>query len=206
VANYPVMLLFNIVLFSYFQEATGTCVKIVELRENLVRKMHFPRLVIPLSAVLTSSFNLVLNLFAVFVFLLLYGVSPDPSWLLLPLLLLALITFTASVGMILSVLYVRFRDVVPIWGLVSTIMFYGSPVLYPITQVPEDFRKWVLLNPVAAVLEQGRHWVIDPSAPSVSAAAGTQYWIFAPFAIGAVVVTFALWFFNREAPRIAEEL
>ena len=207
VKNYPVLLLFNIVLVSFFQEATGNCVKIVVIRENLVRKMHFPRLVIPLSTVLTSSFNLVLNMLAVFVFLVAFGVGPEITWLLLPILLVLLVAFTAGVGMLLSVLYVRYRDIAPIWGLLSTVLFYGSPVLYPIEKVPESFRAVVLANPLAAILQQGRHWVVDPSAPNVNVAAGHPgWWWLVPTAIALATIALGYWLFNREAPRIAEEL
>ena len=72
------VLLLNIVLFTFFQEATQNCVTAVVNRESLVRKMHFPRLVIPLATVLTAAFNLAVNLLAVFVFLLAYGISRAP--------------------------------------------------------------------------------------------------------------------------------
>ena len=89
VPNYPVLLLFNIVLFSFFQEATSVAVTSIVAQEGIVRKTQFPRLVIPLSVVLTSLFNLGLNLVVVFVFILAYGVEPVWTWLLLPLIVVA---------------------------------------------------------------------------------------------------------------------
>ena len=74
IRDYPMMLLLNIVLFTFFQEATSRSVMSVVDNEGLVRKMHFPRMVIPLSVVLTAAMNLVLSLLAVFVFLLAYGI------------------------------------------------------------------------------------------------------------------------------------
>ena len=84
VPNYPVLLLFNIVLFGFFQEATVTAVTSVVGQEGVVRKTQFPRLVIPLAVVLTALFNLGLNLIVVFVFILAYGVDPTWTWLLVP--------------------------------------------------------------------------------------------------------------------------
>ena len=84
VPNYPVLLLFNIVLFGFFQEATTTAVTSVVAQEGIVRKTQFPRLVIPLAIVLTALFNLGLNLVVVFIFILAYGVDPMWTWLLLP--------------------------------------------------------------------------------------------------------------------------
>jgi ABC-2 type transport system permease protein len=206
IRNYPVLLLFNIVLFTFFSEATIACVTCVVNRESLVRKMHFPRLVIPLATVLTAAFNLGVNLIAVFVFLLAYGVEPELTWLLLPFVLLAFVALTAGVGMLLSVLYVRYRDVAPIWSVVSTVLFYGSPVLYTIESVPESAQSWYLLNPIAALLEVGRRWVVDPSAPTLADVTGYSLAWLPPLVILLAVCVLGFWLFNREAPIVAEEL
>ena len=206
VENYPVLLLLNIVLFSFFQEATQNAVTSAVIRENLVRKMHFPRMVIPLSTVLTAAFNMTVNMAAVFVFVLAYGVEPRASWLLFPLIVLAFVTFTAGVAMLLSALYPRYRDVQPIWAVLSTILFYGSPVLYPIEQVPEDWRTLVLANPLAALLEGARVAVVDPSAPTIAEATGSELAWLLPAFVFVAVCALGFWVFNREAPRLAEEL
>ena len=75
--NYPVLLLFNIVLFGFFQEATGGGGHVDRGQEGVVRKTQFPRLVIPLAVVLTTLFNLGLNLVVVLVFILAWGVDAD---------------------------------------------------------------------------------------------------------------------------------
>jgi ABC-2 type transport system permease protein len=206
IPDYAMVLLFNIVLFTFFSEATQNCVTAVVNRESLVRKMHFPRLVIPLATVLTAAFNLAVNLLAVFVFLLAYGIAPRASWLLLPLVLLALVTLTTGVGTALAALYVRYRDVQPIWIVTSTILFYGSPVLYTIEFVPENVRDAFLVNPLAALLELGRVLVIDPSAPTLTEAAGSSFAWVPPLAVLVAVCALGFWLFNREAPRVAEEL
>ncbi|MDX6696698.1 MAG: type transport system permease protein [Solirubrobacteraceae bacterium] len=206
IPNYPVLLLFNIVLFNFFSDSTQRAVTAVVDSEGIVRKMHFPRLVIPLSTVLTGALNLFLSLFAVFVFLLAYGVSPRWTWLLLPLLILPLIAITAAVSMIVSSLYVRFRDVAPIWFVASTIMFYGSPVLYAIDTVPDASQRYLLFNPIAMLLEQGRKWVIDPSARGAIDAIGGWGWALVPIAVFAALCALGVWLFDREAPAIAERL
>jgi ABC-2 type transport system permease protein len=206
IPNYPVLLLLNIVLFSFFTDATTRAVTCVVEGEGIVRKMHFPRMVIPLSRVLTGVLNLAVSLAAVLVFLLAYGVSPMWTWLLLPLVLAPLVAITASAAMLVSALYVRFRDVGPIWAVVTTALFYGSPVLYTIEAVPEDWRTLVLCNPLAALLEQARHWLVDPDSPGVVDAIGGWGWALVPAALGVGICVLGLWVFNREAPRIAERL
>jgi ABC-2 type transport system permease protein len=207
VAHYPVLLLMNIVLFTFFIDATQASVTSVMTYENLVRKMQFPRMVIPLSTVLTASLNLGVNLIAVFVFMLASGVAPRWTWLLLPVVLLPLILLAAGVAMLLSSLYPRFRDVAQIWSVLSTLLFYGSPVLYVVDVVHDKtFERLLMCNPLGSLLEQARHWMVDPTARTAVEAIGGAKWFVIPVSL--IVGTFALglWVFNREAPRIAERL
>jgi ABC-2 type transport system permease protein len=199
VHQYPVLLLFNIVLFGFFQEATTQAVTSIVNQESVVRKTQFPRLVIPLAVVLTSVFNLGVNLVVVFAFLLAYGVDPMWTWLLLPVLLVALFTLTTSVAAILSALYPRFRDTAIIWGVSVTALFYATPVLYPLDIVSGTLRDVISLNPLTPLFELARKWVIDPAAPA------PELWL-APLVIFILLCVLAVWVFDREAPRIAEEL
>lgn len=206
VKDYPVLLLLNLVLFSFFQEASGNSVAAVLQRENLVRKMHFPRLVIPLATVVSSMLNLLLNLVAVFAFIVIYGADPQWTWLLLPLLLLPLLLITVGVAMILSSLYVRYRDVAPIWTVVSQTLFYATPIFYTVEKVPDGAREWFACNPLTAVLVQARHWIVDPAAPSAIDAVGGWPMFLIPIVLTLAIVGYGLWIFNRMAPLIAEEL
>jgi ABC-2 type transport system permease protein len=206
VPHYPVLLLFNIVLFSFFQEATGIAVTSISAQEGIVRKTQFPRLVIPLAVVLTTLFNLGLNLVVVLAFLLAFGVTPMWTWLLFPLLLVALIVLTIAVSMIVSSLYPRFRDLAIIWTVFSTVLFYASPVLYPLEKVPGTLRDVIMLNPLATLLELARKWVVDPTAPGPVALAGGWARLLPAAAIFVATCVLAVWVFKREAPRIAEEL
>ncbi len=206
VPHYSVLLLFNIVLFGFFQEATGAAVTSIVGQEGVVRKTQFPRLVIPLAVVLTSLFNLGLNLVAVLVFLLAFGVTPMWTWLGFPIILALLIGFTTAVSMIVSALFPRFRDMAIIWTVASTVLFYASPVLYPLDKVPGTLRDVLLLNPLSPLLELARRWIVDPTAPGPAAAAGGYVALLAPIAVYVVICVLAAWVFRREAPRIAEEL
>jgi ABC-2 type transport system permease protein len=206
VPHYPVLLLLNVVLFGFFQEATGTAVGSIVGQESVVRKTQFPRLVIPLAVVLTSFFNVALNLVVVFVFMLALGVTPMWTWLLFPVVLVLLIVITVAVSMIVASLYPRFRDMAIIWTVLSTVLFYGTPILYPIEAVPDTLRHVILLNPLTPVFELARLWMIDPGAPTPAEAADGLVRLLAPIALYALTCVLAVWIFNREAPRIAEEL
>lgn len=206
VPNYPVLLLFNIVLFGFFQEATLTAVNSIVSQEGVVRKTQFPRLVIPLAVVLTSLFNLGLNLIVAFMFILAWGIAPTWTWLLLPLVLGLLFLLTTAVSMIVSSLYPRFRDTAIIWTVLATVLFYATPVLYPLEIVPDTLEDFLLLNPLVPLFEAAREWVIDPSADGPISAAGGIDGLLPAIAIYVATCVLAVWIFNREAPLIAEQL
>jgi len=179
VPHYGVYLLTGIVLWTFFGEATNTAVASLVAREGLLRKIRFPRLAVPLSVCLTSSFNLAMNFIAVFVFALVNGVSPEWSWLWLIPIVLGFIVMATGVGMLLSALYVRFRDVQPIWEVLAQVLFYLSPIMYP-TSDYHRFEHLAMLNPFGLMLTQMGHAFIHPgtvraeaSAPYFSARPGT---------------------------------
>jgi ABC-2 type transport system permease protein len=208
VPYYPVLLLTGIVLYTFHADATSTAVSAVLDRENIVRKIHFPRLAIPAAVALTALFNLGLNLIAVGVFFALSGVPVRASWLEFPLLLGYLVTFSFGLSMLLSAWYVRYRDVKPIWDVLLQITFYASPVLWVIERIHIDWLKSLILhfNPLAPLLVQVRHTLVDPAAPSAAEAMGGRIQLLVPIGIVLGLFALGLYVFSREAPRIAEDL
>jgi ABC-2 type transport system permease protein len=208
VEHYPVMLLLGIVLFTFFQESSTNAVTSVVNQEGVVRKTQFPRLVIPLATVLTGAFNFCLNLVVVLVFVLAFGVEPTWTWLLFPIAVAALVVFTAATSMALSVLYVRFRDVAIIWTVVAQVLFYATPILYPVTAFENArYEHLLMINPLAVIFEQVRVWILaEPQAPTAVEAAGGALHLLPALGIYIGVCVFAVWIFRREAPRIAEDL
>jgi ABC-2 type transport system permease protein len=209
---YGAQLLGSVVLFSFFAEATQGAVRSVVERENLVRKIQFPRLVIPVSVVLLALFNLGLNLIVVLVFALASGVRPMLSWLELPLIVAMLCALSFGVAMLLSALFVRFRDLQPIWDVVSQILFYASPVIISIETVREKLlhHQFLMhlytLNPLVAVFQQFRHAMIFHGTLSAGQAMGGWLNLLEPLGLVLFILVGGFWVFNREAPHIAEDL
>jgi ABC-2 type transport system permease protein len=212
---FPVSILLGIVMFNFLSEATGGSVTSLVNRENLVRKIEFPRLAVPLSTVTTALMNFGLNAIPVIVFLLAAGGSPMWSWLEIPLLVVLLASFMAGLGMILSVGYVYYRDVRPIWEVVLQTTFYASPIFYPITAAEKTFTVLgmninlahvMMANPFVALLVQMRHVLIDPRYPSASSAIGGVGMLLIPIGIWLGVIVIGFLFFDRQAPRVAERL
>ncbi|HEX6454958.1 MAG TPA: ABC transporter permease [Solirubrobacterales bacterium] len=208
VIHYPVFLLFNVVLFGYFQEATGGAVGSVLAQEAIVRKTQFPRLVIPLSPGLVALFTLGLNMVAVIVFIFAAGITPTWTWLLFPLLLVPLLIFTGTLSMLLSALNVRFRDVGIIWVVIAQALFYATPIIYPIDYegMPATLHDILLFNPLAPILTQARQWVVEPGAPDAVTAAGGWLHLLPSAAVFLAICALGIWVFKREAPKIAELL
>ena len=208
VPHYPVVLLLGVVLYTYFAESVSNSVESVVGREPLVRKVDFPRLVIPMSVVGTATLNFGLNLIVVFVFAIASGVEIQWRWLELPLLVGATAVFACGIAALVSALFVRYRDVKPISEVLLQVLFYATPIFYPLELVTEKtLQKLILiLNPFAVIVQQARHAVVDPSADSVHTVLGSWWLVLIPFALGAGLVALGFWYFNREAPRIAEDL
>jgi ABC-2 type transport system permease protein len=207
---FPVALLLGIVLFQFFGEATSNSVRSVLVREGLIRRVEFPRLAIPLATVLTATFNLGLNLIPVFVFLLFSGGTPMLTWLELPFILAMLIALALGLAMMLSALFVRYRDVEPIWDVVMQALFYVTPILYSIQLVIDkagiDVARIMMLNPFATVVQQARHAVVDEAYVSTGQVMGSVVWVAVRIGLTALTVVIGWFVFQRAAPRLAEEI
>jgi ABC-2 type transport system permease protein len=206
IKDYPVYLLSAIMLFTFFSETTARGVTSLVERENLLRKVRFPRMVIPLSVTLNAMFNLGLNLIVVFIFVLASGIEPRWTWLELIPLIALLVALATGVTMLLSALYVRFRDMQPIWEVALQMLFYASPVIYVTTALPDSIERESMASPLTAVLTQMRYALVDPSAPTAADLIGGTARLLIPLGVVVVVFVLGVWVFMREAPRIAENL
>jgi ABC-2 type transport system permease protein len=208
---YGAQLLGSIVLFTFWAEATAGSVRCVVDHEGLVRKIQFPRLVIPMSVVLFAMFNLGLNLVVVFIFALLEGVRPMASWVELPLILIFLVFLTAGVSMLLSAAFVYFRDIQPLWEVINQVIFYASPVIIAYATIKKDIhatwlRELYEMSPLAVVMQQFRHAVVTHGSPSSENAVGGWSHMVVPLGITAFIFVLGFYVFNRVAPKVAEIL
>jgi ABC-2 type transport system permease protein len=207
---YGTQLLGSIVLFTFFMEATMGAVRGVVDNETLVRKIQFPRLVIPLSAVLLAMFNLTGNLVVVLIFGLIQGVRPMLSWLEFPLIIGLLTFLAAGLAMLLSAGFVYFRDLQPIWEVIGQVLFYASPVIIPLATIQAKLSPTLvhvyMLNPLAVVLQQFRHAMVNPAAESAGNALGGPIRLVIPIAFVAALFVVGFVVFNRTAPHVAEDL
>ncbi len=205
VPHYQLGLLLGIALFTFFSEATGHALASLVSKGTMLRKIPFTPLALPISSVLTSFFVYGLTLVIVVGFILASGIAPSLRWLEMVPVLILLLVFTVGVALVLSMLYVSIRDVQPIWVVVLRLLFFLTPVFYPIQAAPADLRHLIMVNPLAVVTVQARHALIDPSSPTALHAAGPLT-LALSLGLTAVVLAVGLLLFRRWSPLVAERI
>jgi ABC-2 type transport system permease protein len=206
VPHYPVVLLAGIVVFNFFSEATSGGLTSLVSRENLLRKVAFPRASVPIAVSLTAAANLALGVLVVLIFAVIDGVTPSATWILFLLAVVAVVALATSVGVLLSVLFIRYRDAQPIWEVALQLLFWGTPIIYTIESVPDSARELVILSPLAVAIQQGRHWLVPESTESAAQAIGGSVRLLVPLAIFVAVVAVAYIAFRRAEGRMAEDV
>jgi ABC-2 type transport system permease protein len=207
--QYPLYLLIGIVLWTFFADASNLGMSSLVGRVELLRRLAFPRLVIPISATLVSAITFVINLLLIGAFIGISHERPRLGWLLIPLLLLELYAFIIGVSLILATLFVRFRDVGQVWELALQLLFYASPIIYPLGLLPAWARTMSMLNPFTQVTQDVRALVIPDApagqiltAPDVLGPYGRVF----PILISVAVVIGGIALFRREEPWFAERV
>lgn len=205
IEHYPVYLLTGIVLWNFFNETTMIGATAVVARGDLIRKISIPRYLVVIASSLSALINLGLSLIVVVIFALLNGIVPSLSWLLLLPVIAELFVLAIGISFLLSALYVRFRDITYIWEVILQAGFYATPIIYPLTRVPEELHKWFFLNPMAQLIQDARFAIATPT--SITIWSTIQSWaIIIPFVI---VVVFAVWggvYFKRRSKYFAEDI
>jgi ABC-2 type transport system permease protein len=206
IPHYPVALLVALVLYNFFAEATGSALPSLVQRAHLLRKVAFPRASVPIAVSSPAAVNLAFGLVIVLALAIINGISPSASWLLLVPVAFGVIVFALSFSLLLSILFVRYRDVQPIWEVILQVIFWATPIIYAIGFVPERFRQFVMFNPLAVAVQQARHWLIGPEVPTAADVLGADIKLLIPAGIFVGTVILGVWTFRRGASRVAEEL
>jgi ABC-2 type transport system permease protein len=206
--NFPVQLLIAIVAWTFFTEATATAMNAVAGNGDLIRKAYFPRWILvaasTTSALLTFAINTTLVLVVTFA---LGDLDLSLRSLLVPLYYLELIVLVLGLSMLLSSLFVFFRDLGHIWEIVSLVLFYGSAVVFPLMLIKsQTLRDLVGINPVAQIIQDLRYSLIvySPYNHSMVSLIGPLVLIPILLSVAAFVAGFLV--FSKLTPKFAESL
>ncbi len=202
---YPVYLLFGIVVWGFFIEATSQGLAALVARADLLRKISFPRYVVVLSIGASVLISFALNMVVIVFFMVLLRVPVRLEVLWLPLLFLELVALSISLAFFLSALYVRFRDLNYIWEVCMQAAFYAIPIIYPLTLIPAKYARLLVLNPMAQIIQDARYVMVTDQTQTISQLYGSPWVRAIPVGITLVLVVTSVIFFRRQSPSFAEE-
>lgn len=207
---YPLSLLIGIVLFTFFSEATGLGMGSIVERADLLRKLSFPRLIIPTSRTLGVAMTFGVNLTVVAAFIAWNEITPRWNWFVLVPLLLELYIFTLGIALILAALFVRLRDIAQVWELFAQVLFYATPILYPVGFLPTWAQSASFVSPLTQVLQDVRAVVLyQDLAPNRITAADVLHGSagrLVPIGVAFGTLLVGLVIFRRESPWFAERV
>ena len=213
IPHFAVSLLLAQTLWAFFQEATSQGMQAIVGRGDLLRKLKFPKYIVVVSSTVSALINLVISLFVVLIFMIVNGVEFRPTILLFPLVIIELYIFSLGLVLLLSTIFVRFRDIGHIWEVIMQAWFYATPIIYPLTQLINvgwlSIAKLVLmLNPMAQIIQDARYLVVTTQTETVWGLVGQRSWWLklAPLLIVMIVLAIGVKVFKRRSPYFAEEL
>ena len=163
IPHYPVYLLCGTTMWSFFTECTSQGIQAIITRGDLLRKISFPKYIVVVSATLTAVINMFINLGVIIIFALINGVIPNPSWLIIPFLLLELYLLSLGIAFLLGSINVKYRDITSIWDVLVQALFYAIPIIYPLSMVAGTSTiaaKIIILNPIAQAIQDIRYCLI----------------------------------------------
>lgn len=187
IPNFALYLLTGIVCFNFFSEASSMALMSIVGNAPLITKVYVPKYIYPLSRVLSSSINLLFSLIPLLAVMLITGAPLRPALLLLPFGLICLFLFSLGIGLLLSTAMVFFRDTQFLWGVVSMLWMYLSPIIYPESIIPVKFLTLYKCNPLYHIIRFIRIILMDGISPEPKAYGLCIIASAVPLIIGAVV-------------------
>lgn len=207
VPHFSVALLLGTVLWGFFNETTNLSMSSIVVRGDLIRKLNFPKQIIVISISLNAMINLLISLVIVILFGLINGVSISNYAFLAPVLLLELYMFSLGISFLLATIYVRFRDIGPIWEVVLQILMYMTPMIYPVSLVinySERIAKILLLNPLAQIMQDMRYLLVSDKNITVWMLINNHLISLVPYIISVLTLLIGYYVFSKNSNKFAE--
>lgn len=164
---YPLFSFTALLPWSYFAKSLGNSTTSLVANANLLTKVYFPRLLLPISAVLSGMIDFAVSFLVLLALMIWFGFMPGWGVMALPLFLVLAMLTALSVGLWLSIINVRYRDVGQIVPFLIQLWLFASPVAYPLSVVPEKWRLFYSFNPMTGVIEGFRWSLLGNAAPAL---------------------------------------
>lgn len=193
---YPLFYYASLLSWTYFSTALITASNSVFSNTSLITKVYFPRILLPAAAVIGSLLDLAIASVLLFGFLVFYQTPLSSGLALLPFVLILLVLFTLGVGQFLAALNVNYRDIKHALPFIVQLWLFASPVVYPMSMVPERYQWLASLNPMAGIIEATRALIADRAIPWQSLGISCV--------VTFVVLILSFWYFQRTARRFAD--
>ncbi len=187
IANFPVYLLSGIVVWSFFNEATGMCLSSITGNAGLITKVNVPKYIYPFSRTLSSLVNFMFSLLPLLIVMLITRTSFHLPILLLPFPIFCLFIFALGIGLMLATSMVFFRDTQFLWGVVSTLWMYLTPIFYDVGIIPARFLLLYKMNPLYHLVRTFRIILIQGVSPEPKAYLLCLVASLVPFVLGVIV-------------------
>ena len=168
---YPLFAFAGVLPWTYFAEAVRRSGTGLVTDAELVRKVYFPRLIMPLANVISPLVDFCIAFGVLMVMMAIYGVSPTWKLLIIPPLMIVAALLALAIGLWLGPINVRFRDIKHTLPFLIQIWMYASPIVYPLSMVPRQWQELYSLNPMVGVIEGFRWAVFNRGEPNVMALA-----------------------------------
>ncbi|MEQ8517542.1 MAG: ABC transporter permease [Cytophagales bacterium] len=157
---------------------------------NMITKVYFPRVVLPLAAVFTKLLDFCIGFITLAGFMIYFRFVPSIDALFIPLLLLILLLTSMGIGMILSAMAVQYRDVKHAMTFMTSLLMYAAPVVYPASLIPEKYQFWYALNPMVGVIEGFRSALLSTNPMPWN-------FILSGFIVAVIVFVFGAFYFRK---------
>lgn len=187
IPNFALYLLSGIVCFNFFSEATSMALSSIVGNASLITKVYVPKYIYPLTRVMSSTINFLLALIPLFVVVLATGTPIRWSVFLLPLGIICLFALSLGIGLILASAMVFFRDTQFLWGVLSMLWMYATPIFYPESIIPASVMPFYKCNPLYHIIRFIRIVLMNGISPEPKAYLLMLIVSFVPLAIGATV-------------------
>jgi ABC-2 type transport system permease protein len=199
--------LLGIVFWNFFVEITLGSVNAIVGKGDILRKISFPRYVIVVAGSFAALINLVFNFIVVAVFMYFDHVSFSIHDLLILPFIIEIFVFSLSIAFFLSSAFVRYRDISYIWEVCIQAGFYATPILYPLSRIPNKYAKILILNPIAQSIQDSRRILVTKDTENIATLYGGDklIWLI-PISLTIIVAVFSSLYFKKRSKHFAEEV